>query len=120
MKMSAEYMQETVDWMVEQGFASERSTDSPASPSGQPLFERITWVLTRGEERFSLEALNYPDGREAWFMAIERFHGMRVNSYPLDSWKHRAQYVEFKFNQDAETGLGLSFFLDAVSPPSPS
>lgn len=120
MKMSGDYMRETVAWMEEQGFVSRPSHDRVESPQGVLLFERDTWELSRGEERFSLESLNYPDGREAWFLAIESFHGLRCNSYPLDSWKHRDLWVEFKFQQDAESGLGLTFTLDALSSPSPS
>jgi hypothetical protein len=119
MKMSAEYLQETVDWMVGQGFCAVPTQDKVESPSGVLLFERSTWALTRGEERLSLEALCYPDGREAWYLAIEKFYGLRCTSYPLDSWKHRDCWVEFKFKPDAETGLGLAFTLDAVSSPSP-
>jgi hypothetical protein len=120
MKMSADYMQETVEWMAQQGFAVHPSQDRVESPSGALLFERSKWLLTRDNERFALESLLYPSGKEAWYLAIEHFHGLRCNSYPLDSWKHRAEWVEFKFQQDAETGLGLAFTLEALNPPSPS
>lgn len=110
MEMTRAYMHETAEALAAAGFELEHATDR-VERDGALVFERDTHVLTRIGERLVLESVHYPDGEDRWFLAIEAFHGMTCTSFPMDSWKHRADRVEFKFAADAETGLGLSFVL---------
>ena len=122
MKMSLDYLAQTVAHMGDRGFAVSKSEDVARTPQveGQPgevLFERVRYTLTRraGEE-LVLEGLRYPTGEETYFLEIADYHGLSCFSFELDSWKHRPDRVEFKFYARPDTGLGLAVTLQLPDP----
>ncbi len=114
MQMSSAYMAETVEHLCQHGWVAERRDDTHEQ-DGAPVFERSTWVLQRGEEEhLELEALSYADGAETFYLAIPGFHGLSSHSFPLDSWKHRPDRVEFRYHAMADSGLGHTFVLQLL------
>ncbi len=111
MEMSLSYMEETVSFMQERGFEVAREEEELVDDSDATAQIR-RFVLRRGaEEHLELETVSYPDGKETYYLAIPRLHSLSSFSFPLDSWKYRDAYVEFKYYAPAETGVGLSFKL---------
>ncbi len=111
MKMTLEYLGETVASLAGHGFDVVREEDE-AHRGEVLLFRRVRYRLERGcAECVVIEALSYPDDSVAWWLAVEQWHGLVANSFPVDSWKHREDRVEFKYYAPAETGLGLAFTL---------
>jgi len=117
--MTAEWMGTTADFLAANGWEVERlDTEDDA-------FVRTRYDIRGGDrEHLVLEALTYPDGDERYWLQLVSWHGLRSYPFPLDSWKHRDAFVEFKFHVEPVTGLGLSFFVDLPrhdrDPPQPS
>lgn len=116
MEMSLGYMEKTVEFLQTRQFDVLRTKDNFADEQGN-ITVRHTFSLTRGDtESFRLETLVRHDGTLVYYLEIVRFHGLRCYSFPLDSWKFRDAFVEFKFYAPAETGVGLSFIVDTPKP----
>ena len=58
-----------------------------------------------------LETVEHHTVPERYYLALNRWHDLTITSYPLDSWKHFKDRVEFKFDINATTGMGLSFIV---------
>ncbi|MFT6143895.1 MAG: hypothetical protein ACJAZO_001408 [Myxococcota bacterium] len=116
MKMTGEYLTETTARFAEVGFTVAVVTDQDTT-DGELHYDRDRHILTRGtREHIEIEHITYPDGTVAWWLMIVTWHGLRADSFPMDSWKHRSDRVEFKFMASQETGLGLALVvhLDAL------
>lgn len=107
MKMSGAYMLETVRHFESRGFMLTTDADTRRTKDGTLLFERQRYTLKRPFEAITLETLTYPDGRETFYLEFG-WHAASFYSFQLDSWKHRADRVEFKFQPSNETGEGLA------------
>lgn len=122
MDMSPDYMAATVAHLEARGWRAERAHER-RERDGTLRFTADRYRLYRGDDEvLELEALTYPDGVHTYHLAVERYHGCTSTSFPLDSWKHRPDRVEFKYYTHPETGLGLSLVigLDPVTPASRS
>jgi hypothetical protein len=109
--MSGAYLAETVASMVQHGFHCDTALELDA-PDGAGAFARTTYRLSRGTEvLFVVECCRYPDGDEGYYLEIARYHGLTSFSYPLDSWRHHADRVEFKLLADPDTAQGLALVL---------
>lgn len=104
MEMTPEYMAETVKHLATCGFEVESGTEV----YGERTCDRYR-VQGKGVD-IVLESFRDDEGPR-FFMEC-KYHRMRWTSFPLDSWKHFPNHVEFKFYSLAETGMGLSFILD--------
>jgi len=114
MQMSADWMAETAAALAEHRWTVDRCT------SEEHGVRRTRYDVRAGSaEHLVMEVLQYPDGDERYWLQLVCWHGLRCHPFPLDSWKHRDAFVEFKFHVEPITGLGLSFFVD-LSPPCPS
>ena len=116
MDMSAEYMSESVQAMASKGYQLTSSTEAH-----EPHDERIqtdTHVLRRFdstlkvEQELILESIKYRDQSERYYLEIKKYHGLRSFSFPLDSWRHFDDRIEFKYYVLTTSGLGLSFIVD--------
>lgn len=117
MKMSLAYMEATAAHMASKGWQVTR-TEKTHERDGQLVFVAHQFALARGDgARFEMETLVYADETLAYYLAIAAWHGLSVTSYPLDSWKHRPDKVEFKFAISPDSGLGLSFIVQLPDPP---
>lgn len=105
-------MAQTVAGMVAAGFEEELEVFT--KERGDVLvYTARRWTLGKGPQvELELEVIEYPDGREAFYLALNRYHGLSSFSFPLDSWKLWPDRVEFKFYADPESGQGLTFELD--------
>lgn len=111
MEMSGAYLRQTVEHLRNAGYAVVESEDS-RERTGELVFDRTKFQCQKDENAFVLELIQYPDGKEAYYLEILRMGSIRSTSFPLDSWKFRPQLVEFKYYIEPRTGLGLSFTLD--------
>lgn len=112
MEMSAAYLVETVEHLKARGYEV-RDEVSQLQRDGVHIFERIRYHCFKAPDtELVLECLTYGDRREAYYLELVRAGRMRSFSFPLDSWKFRADVIEFKYYVHPETGLGLTFFLD--------
>lgn len=111
MEMSGAYLRQTVAHLKSSGYSVTESEDS-RERSGQLVFDRTKFICQKDENSLVLELIQYPDGKEAYYLEIQRMGSIRSTSFPLDSWKFRSQLVEFKYYIEPRTGLGLSFTLD--------
>lgn len=107
MKMSGTYMAETAHHFESRGFMLTIDDDERRAKDGTVLFTRKRFTLKRPLESIGMEALTYPDGRESFFLEFG-WHAASFFSFQLDSWKHRPDRVEFKFQPSNETGQGLA------------
>ncbi len=110
MEMSIKYLNETADALEGLGFGVERILE-PDAPSGKGVFARHRFVLSRPDEKLVMEGLVYPDGTVRYYLEFVDFHGIHSFSFPLDSWKHRPERIEFKYYERLDTGEGLSLTL---------
>lgn len=110
MEMSPAYMDETARAMEKKGYAL-AVEPLTGEVDGEVKYTGTRFTLTAEEREFQLEALTYGDDDHTYFLQIVNFHGMRTFSFPLDSWKHRDNRVEFKFVADKATAQGLAFIL---------
>jgi hypothetical protein len=110
MQMSLGYMRETVAALAEKGFAAHESKTDYGDGVVGYLF-----TLTRPEVELVLETVVHPEQPETYYLEIKSYHGLRSHSFQLDSWKHRADRVELKYqpSSDGEGGLALTLRLDA-------
>lgn len=117
MEMSAAYLAETARALAEAGFQlTEETWDEEATPAG-PGWRGTRFRLSRGKrESFVLEAVHHDSGEVSYFLEIACFHGLQSHSFPLDSWKHFSNRVEFKFYTMPDTGMGLSVTLELEAP----
>lgn len=109
MEMSPAYLGETAKFLEGKGFSLDREeTDY----RGDGAVVGRKFVLRRDSEHLILEVVEYQDGAPKYFLKVENYHGLSTFSFPLDSWKHRPDRVEFKYVPVDDTGLGLSFTID--------
>ena len=109
MEMSPAYMASTAAHLEAAGWRTERSVEE-RQRDGALVFTAARYRTTRGDDEvLAFESLTYPDGTHAYYLAIEAWHGLTCTSFPLDSWKHRPDRVEWKFAIEPATSLGLSF-----------
>ncbi|MEZ4400507.1 MAG: hypothetical protein R3B06_10840 [Kofleriaceae bacterium] len=117
MEMSPAYMAATAKHLEDNGWKVTRSTEDRVR-DGAPVFTAARYRVERGaDEVLSFEALTYPDGVHAYYLAIDAWHGVTCTSFPVDSWKHRPDRVEWKFYVHPKTSLGLSFVVQLVAKP---
>ncbi len=117
MEMSAHYMRETVAFLATKGYNVTTEQDEKRRDE-QLIFVRERHTISRGaQESFLLETLTYPDQTETYFLEIKHYFALHSFSFPLDSWKHRPEKIEFKYYTHPETGLGLSFILSFPNEP---
>lgn len=111
MKMTPEWMGETVTHLESWSFTTEKTTE-PRELDGRTVFVRTRYTLERAEqEKLVLDVLVYPDHPTTYWLEVVDWHGLVSTAYRLDSWRHRPDRVEFKYGIDPETGTGLSFTL---------
>jgi hypothetical protein len=117
MEMSPEYLAETVQVLESAGFDVARENNDYGDLDG-PV-PALRYDLRRGaREHFALEVV-MPSGAPAYyFLELTSFHGLSSFSYPLDSWKHRVDRVEFRYYSDVRTGQGLALTLHLDPGPS--
>jgi hypothetical protein len=112
MEMNLAYYEATIAHLQSKGFVIESKHDVQQA-QGELAFDRTSNACTKGEDCcFSFEALSYPDGREDFYLEIQKVGRMRSFSFPLDSWKYHPNRIEFKYRDDPATGLGLAITLD--------
>jgi len=108
MEMSLAYMEETADALVGHGFAiaRERCSYDPEDAVVGHCFE-----LTAPAIHLRLETVQHPESPERYFLEIVDYHGLRSHSFELDSWKHRPDRIEFKYQPRLDGSGGLAFTL---------
>jgi hypothetical protein len=111
MEMSPAYLEATARHLQQAGWTLVSSTENRERDGELKFICHRHRVERAVDEVLVLEALTYPDGVQAYYLAIEEWHGITCTSFPLDSWKHRADRVEFKFYSHPSTNLGLSFII---------
>ena len=103
MKMSPEYLEETARHLASAGFQIEQTnTDYGDDVLG------TTFLLTRPDESVELEHVLHPDGSTRYYFALD-FHGLKARSFPLDTWRHWPDRVEFKLRVHPDLGSGFAF-----------
>jgi hypothetical protein len=111
MEMTLAYMEETVGGMAGHGFAVVGVADA-FEKDGEIVYRRNRFELSRGaEEDLVLECLEYPDLTRTFWLELRRIGRIRANVFELDSWKHRADQVEFRFYARPD-GVALTFVLE--------
>ena len=106
MEMSLGYMEETVDAMGGKGYAVERLCahyDDASTITGH------TFVLTRELVELRMETVVHPEEGERYFLELVNYHGLWSHCFELDSWKHRPDRIEFKYQPRADGSGGLAF-----------
>ena len=110
MEMSPRYLRETVEQITRHGWAV-REEHWVDEVEGVLAYTGLRYVLDRGPERLTLECLQYPGGAVDYYLALDQAGSWSARSYPLDSWKWRADRVEFKFGVDPQRSKGLALTL---------
>jgi hypothetical protein len=111
MEMSLSYMEETVAAMREHGFSVVPVADV-FEKDGVMVYRRHRYEMSRGaEEDLVLECLEYPDATQTYWLELRRMLRLTANPFELDSWKHRADQVEFRYYARSD-GVALTFILE--------
>ncbi len=117
MEMTPAYMAETAEFLRGEGYAL--SIDEQTYGAGAHAPKATCYTVQRGPAlHLVLETVHDVDGGVRYFLEIVRYFGLRSYSFPLDSWKHFPDRVEFKFIPKDATGLGLSFTVDLADVPA--
>lgn len=112
MKMSASYLAETMNHLQKNAYVVTKHSETKYRAEIL-VFHRTTYRCVKSPEiDIALEALSYPDGREAYYLEIFHIGPLRSLSFPLDSWKIQPTYIEFKYYSHPQTAMGLAFTLD--------
>ncbi|MBX2867594.1 MAG: hypothetical protein KTR18_02910 [Acidiferrobacterales bacterium] len=110
MEMSPEYALETVKVMANRGYTLE--VQEKERVDGDIVrFKGVYYHLGADQQKLVLEVLHYPSQEVRFFFEIVEFYGLSSFSFELDSWKHRDEYVEFRYYTNPETGGALTFKL---------
>ncbi len=113
MEMSPAYLQETAEHLAEKGYSLKAHQTEYGEANG------TMFVLSRPNEQIDLEHVVHPDGSVYYYFAL-LFHGIKARSFPLDSWRHWPDRVEFKLRVHPDLGSGYAFTIDLPRPSSPS
>lgn len=108
MQMSLTYMEETVAALATKGYAVER-TLQPIDEEGTVVGHQF--VLTKPSVELHLETVVHPEVESRYFLEITNYHGLWSHSFELDSWKHRDDRIEFKYQPRPDGTGGLAFTL---------
>ncbi len=110
MEMSHAYMRETAEKMPRSGYLLKVSEKRYGDADGDALGTR--YLLSLGDDKLiELEAVVHPEVPERYYLSLHRWHDLSITSYQLDTWKHFKDRVEFKFDINVRTGMGLSFIV---------
>jgi hypothetical protein len=108
MEMNMAYFRATLERMSGAGFEVATESDTHTD-QGSLVFTRTKALCSKGEAcRLNFESLEYAAGQVDFYLEILAMGRMRSFSFPLDSWKHHADRIEFKYRADPQTGLGLA------------
>lgn len=111
MEMSPAYLERTAEHLASAGWTVAREDDERRR-EGELIYTATRFRVARDPDaRLVLEALTYADGRHAYYLEVEAWHGLRCTSFPLDSWKYHRDRIELKFYAHPETSLGLSLVI---------
>ncbi len=106
------YFEATLTHLQSKGINIELKLDEHQD-QGSRVFTRKRADCKLGDDcSFVLEALQYEDGHEDFFLELLKIGRIRSFSFPLDSWKYHPSRIEFKYRDDPATGLGLALTLD--------
>ncbi|MBO6939105.1 MAG: hypothetical protein JJ863_29315 [Deltaproteobacteria bacterium] len=108
MEMSLGYMVETVEALATKGYVVERA-EEPYADDGSVVGHLFT--LTKPEVELRLETVVHAEDGERYFLEIKSYHGLWSHSFELDSWKHRPDRIEFKYQPRPDGTGGLAFTL---------
>ena len=108
--MSLSYMRQSATFLSQWGFEVEEKEGVLGSDAAGDCISHQFRLRREGEE-LVLEAVVHPTYGLRYFLEIVHFHGMSSFSFPLDSWKHRDERIEFKYYCLPNDGRGLSFIL---------
>ncbi len=106
--MSHAYMRETAEKMKEVGYTLAIEERKYGDEGAMGTLYRLSIAE---DKELELETVVHPDVPERYYLALNRWHDLTISSYRLDSWKHFKDRVEFKFDINAATGMGLSFIV---------
>jgi hypothetical protein len=110
MEMSLAYLEETVAAMTDHGFSVVPVADV-FEKDGVVIYRRNRYELSRGaDEDLVVECLEYSGGTRTYWLEIRRMHTIRADLFEIDSWKHRADQVEFRYYARLD-GVALTFVL---------
>jgi hypothetical protein len=109
--MTLAYMEKTAQIMTERGF-SLVVKDEVLGEITEGNVRSVRFCLHRGDnESLVMETVIHPEHNLRFFIEILAWHGLTSRSYPLDSWKHWKDRVEFRMYEDHETGTGFAWVM---------
>jgi len=112
MEMSDAYLDETAVFLETKGYTKVTENAFYGAADDAEQAQCVRHTLRKGdEEYFILEVVTHPNAKDRYFLEIIKFHSLRSQSFPLDSWKFFPDRVEFKYYVQDVAGLGLSFVL---------
>ena len=106
MEMSLDYMRETAEALEKKGYALSTEEEDYGDDVRGYRFH-----FEKPGQTFSLETVVHPARGETYYLEISDYHGLRSHSFELDSWKHRADRIEFKYQPRADGTGGLAFII---------
>jgi hypothetical protein len=115
MEMTCQYMNETAQAFRHAGFRLQEAEVHYGSDGHVGRQFRLSRGL---HVSLVLEALETNHAGAQFYLSIVQYHGLSSPSFPLDSWKHHPDRVEFKYLADPSTGQGLTFVVPLAHKPS--
>ena len=116
MEMTLAYLRETVDVIAGNGFTSNETVETVTNGAGAPLYDRHAFELRRSaNEDLVLECLIYPDGTETYWLELRRMHRLKTFPFQIDSWKHHADRIEFRYYA-RDDGVALTIEMAFADP----
>lgn len=111
MDMSLETMQAAAEALRAAGFSVTNDLSDVESASGDIAYVRHRFAAEREpDERLTLDCLAYPDGREGYWLELERIGSLRALPFELHSWRCHPDRIEFRFYARPD-GVALTFDL---------
>ena len=116
MEMTLADLRETVDVIASNGFRSNETVETVTNGAGAPLYDRHAFELRRStNEDLVLECLIYPDGTETYWLELRRMHRLKTFPFQIDSWKHHADRIEFRYYA-RDDGVALTLEMAFADP----
>ncbi len=110
MEMTPEYAAETAEALSGFGYRCDINTED-RKKDGRLLFSATRYRLSAPNQFLVLEVILYPDNEVRYYLEINQYHGLSCFSFELDSWKYRADFIEFRYYTHPETGSALTLKL---------
>jgi hypothetical protein len=110
MEMSVAYLRQALEFFTSRGFILVSEERTCGQFEGRSVTATSHTITRSKGESLTIEHVVHPVKPEMYFLELA-YLGLSSFSFPIDSWKIHAKYVEFRYYADPN-GRGLSLKIE--------